>query len=260
MLKYQWWKLRKSLKLKPKTKTKTSNIPKKLNAIVEEKSSKIINLVGYAILLLTLLDYAILFVSPKFFNPVWGWETAGKLVETVWAPLLGFLLIFYRRDQDIIKPKELTFLSLISWFALILGTTYLLIAPVLIGNAFRINRSQKAQVTYQISQQNSQVQQYSQRLNQASSEQLDNLLQNYARQAPNIAISSPEQLKDNLISQIKQRQQTAQKQLQNNFSQQKMNLIKTTFKWLIGTIISGVSFILIWRYTQWARVLRFKKS
>ncbi|MDJ0531691.1 MAG: HpsJ family protein [Xenococcaceae cyanobacterium MO_207.B15] len=255
MLKYYLWKLRKDLKFQPKTSTKA----KILNAIVEQKSSKIINLVGYTILFLVLLDYAALLISPKFFNPVWGWETAGKLVETVWAPLLGFLFIFYRRDQDLIKPRELTFLSLLSWLALILGTIYLLIAPVLIGNAFRINRSQKAQVTNQISQQKTQVQQYSQKLEQVSKEQLNNLLQAYQQQAPDIAISSSQQLKENLLTQINQRQQTAQKQLQNNFSQQKINLIKTTFKWLIGAIISGVSFILIWSYTQWARVLHFTK-
>lgn len=256
MLKYRWWKFRKGLKFKSQKPIS----PKKVNLIVEQKSSKIINLAGYTILLLTLLDYAALFVAPKFFNPIWGWETAGKLVETVWAPLLGFLLIFYRRNQDLIKPKELTFLSLLSWFSLILGTLYLLIAPVIIGNAFRINRSQQAQIISQISQQKSQVAQYSQQLNQASNEQLSNLLQNYLKQAPNIAISSPEQLKENLLTQIHQKQQVAQKQLQNNLSSQKINLLKTTLKWFISSIVSGTSFILIWRYTQWARFLRINKN
>ena len=255
MLKYHWRKLYKSLKLKPRKSTS----PKKVNLIVEQKSSKIINLVGYTILFLTLLDYGMLFIAAKFFNPVWGWETAGKLVETVWAPLLGFLLIFYRRDQDLIKPIEIKLLSVLSWLALLLGTIYLLIAPVIIGNAFRINNSQKAQVTNQISQQKSQVEQYSQKLDRATNEQLNNLLQSYLQQAPNTAVSSPEQLKDSLVSQIKQKQQTAQKQLQSNFSIRKRNLLKTTLKWLIGTIISGISFILIWKYTQWARFLGVSK-
>ncbi len=256
MLKYHWRKLHKSLKLKPRKSTS----PKKVNLIVEQKSSKIINLVGYTILFLALLDYGILLISAKFFNPIWGWETAGKLVETVWAPLLGFLLIFYRRDQDLIKAIELRFLSILSWVALILGTIYLFIAPVILGNAFRINNNQKAQVTSQINQQKSQVQQYSQKLNQATNEQLKNLLQGYLQQAPNIAVSSPEEFKKNLLTEIKQRQQTVQNQLQSNLSGRQRNLFKTTVKWCLGTILSGISFILIWKYTEWARFLGLSKE
>lgn len=251
MLKYYSRKLRKSLKLKPQ---KSLNF-KQVNEIVEQKSTKIVNLVGYVIFWLALLDYTALLINAKFFNPVWGWETAGRLVETVWAPLLGFLLIFYRRNQDAIKPKELKLLSLLSWFALFLGIIHFLITPVLIGNAFRINRTQQAQLIGQINHQKTQVQQYSQQLNQASNTQLDNLFQNYQQQVPEITISSSQQLKETLLNQIQRKQQTAQKQLQNNFSQEKINLIKTTLKWLIGAVISGIAFILIWGHTQWARVL-----
>ncbi len=262
MLKYYWRKLRKRLKIKSRKssiKSKKPTSTKKLNLVVEQRASKIINLVGYTILLLALLDYGILLISAKFFNPIWGWETAGKLVEMVWAPLLGFLLIFYRRNQDLIKPLELRLLSILSWSALLLGTIYLSIAPVIIGNALRINNNQKAQITGQISQQKSQVQEYSQKLNQATNEQLNNLLQTYVQQAPNIAISSPEKLKENLINQIKERQETAQEQIQSNFSGRQLNLFKTTFKWFFGTIISGICLILIWKYTEWARFLRLKK-
>ncbi|AFZ35235.1 hypothetical protein Sta7437_1673 [Stanieria cyanosphaera PCC 7437] len=251
MLKHYSRKLRKILKLKPKKSVSF----KQVNEVVEQKSTKIINLVGYIVLFLALLDYTALLINAKLFNPVWGWETAGRLVETVWAPLLGFLLIFYRRHQDTIKPKELTLLSLLSWFALLLGIIYFLITPVLIGNAFRINRNQEAQFIGQINQQKTQVQQYSEQLNQANNKQLNNLLQTYQQQAPEIAVSSPQQLKEKLLNQIQQKQQTAQKQLQNNFSQEKINLIKTTFKWLIGAIVSGIAFIFIWNYTKWARVL-----
>ena len=227
-----------------------------VNLIVEQNSSKIINSVGYAILFFTLLDYAFLFSYSNFFNPVWGWENAGRLVETSWAPLLGFLLIFYRRDQDEIKSGELSFLSFLSWLALFLAIVYFAIAPILIGNGFRIHRIHKAQLINQINQQKAQVQQYNQQLNQATNEKLNILLQNYRKQAPNTTIVSGQELKENIFTEIQEKQKTAQAQLQNGFNEKEQNLIKKTLKWLIGTIVSGLSFILIWNYTQWARVLR----
>ena len=249
MLRYNLWRLKQNFLVKSE---KTPGF-KKVNEIVEQKSSQIINLVGYIILFLTLLDYAFLLVSANFFDPSWAYSTAGNLVENVWAFLLGFLLIFYRRDQDLIKQREFTFLSFLSWFALVIGIGYFLITPVIVGNAFRINRSQQSQVVVQIKQQESQAKQYSQQLNRASQEQLNNLFQKYQKQSPNKEVTSPQQLKEDILTKIQHQQETAQKQLQTRSSKQKISLLKNTVKWSIGAIISGISFILIWRYTKWTR-------
>ena len=249
MLKYHLRRLKQNFRKKPE---KTPNL-KRINEVVEQKSSQIINLVGYVLLFLAFLDYAILLFSANLFEPTWAYNTAGNLVENVWAFLLGFLLIFYRRDQDLIQPREFTFLSFLSWLALIIGIGYFLITPMIIGHSFRINRSQQAQVAIRIDQQKSQVEQYSQQLDGASQEQLNNLFQNYKKRAPDGEIDSPQQFKENLLTEIKQQQKTAQQKLQTRFSKQKGSLLKTTVKWSIGAIISGISFILIWRYTKWTR-------
>ncbi|WP_036477432.1 HpsJ family protein [Myxosarcina sp. GI1] len=256
MLKFYWWRFRQHLKLKPQQVSS----PKQVNAVVEQQSTKIINLVGYIILGLMLLDYITLFLNAKLFNPIWAWETSGKLVETVWGSLIGLILIFYRRDRDFIKPKELNFLALLSWLALFLGTVYFLITPILIGNAFRIERSQKAKFAIQISQQKERMQQYSRQLKSANEEQLNTLLRAYQQKTPELAITSPQQLKQNLLTQVRQQQQNSQKQLQKNFSKQRTELIETTFKWIIGAIISGIGFIMIWSHTQWTRVLRLTNT
>lgn len=253
MIKFYWWRFRQNFKIKPKEEP----VSKQVNAIVEQQSTKIINIVGYIILFLTLLDYVILFFDSELFNPIWGWEAAGKLVETAWGSLLGFLLIFYRRDRDFIKPKELTFLALLSWLALFMGILYFAIAPTIIGNAFRINRTQQAQITAQIDRQKEQVQQYTQQLDLAGEAQLNNLLQAYQQQAPELASTSSSQLKENLLTQARQQQQQNQKQLVNSFSKHQKKLVKTTLKWIIGAVVCGMTFILIWINTQWTRILRF---
>ena len=250
MFRYHLWRLKQNFS----SKSETTPRLRKVNEIVEQQSSQIINLVGYVILFLTLLDYAIIFVSANLFESTVAYNTAGNLVENVWAFLLGFLFIFYRRNQDLIQPREFTLLSFLSWLALVIGIGYFLITPLLVGHAFRINHKQQARVITQINRQKSQVTQYSQQLDRVSQEQLNNLFQNYKKKAPDLEIASAQEFKENLLTEINQKQKQAQEELQTRSSKQKGNLLKTTFKWSIGAIISGMSFILIWRYTKWARI------
>ncbi|WP_319423115.1 HpsJ-like protein, cyanoexosortase A-associated [Pleurocapsa sp. FMAR1] len=249
MLKYRLRRLRKSFQSKPRTSSLTY---KKINIAVEQKSTHIINLVGYVMLFLVLLDYAFLLASKQVFEPGFAYSTGGNLVEKVWGLLLGFLLIFYRRDQDLIKPAEFRLLSFLSWFVLVIGISYFLIIPIIVGNAVRIHRLEQAQMMNQVNVQKSQVQQYSQQLNQASPKQLDDLLQNY-QQTTDLKVTSVQQLKSNLLDQAKQKQAATKQELLTKFSQQKTSLFKTTVKWSIGAIISGVCFILIWKHTNWTR-------
>lgn len=248
MLKYRLRRLRKSIQANSQTTLNS----KRINIAVEQKSTRIINLVGYAILFLALLDYGFLLASAQVFDPSWAYNTAGRLVENVWGFLLGFLLIFYRRDQDVIKPIEFKFLSFLSWFTLLIGISYFLIVPVILGNSFRLQRANQAQVTSQVSLQNSQVEQYAQQLEQATPEQLNTLLQRY-QQTGDATVTSAPQLKASLIDLVKQQQSAAKQELQTKLTQQKKSLLKTTTKWSIGAIISGACFILIWKHTRWTR-------
>ena len=92
----------------------------------------------------------LLLISPQIFEPNWTYNTAGKLVENVWGFLLCLSFIFYRRDQNIVKPKESFFLKIISWLILLIGISYFLITPVIVGNGFRIYRNSQAQTIAQI--------------------------------------------------------------------------------------------------------------
>ena len=230
---------------------------RKLTVDIEHRSTNIINLVGYTILFLILLDYGFLLISSQLFNPNWAYNTAGKLVENVWGLFLGLLLIFYRRDQDIVKPKESFILKIVSWLTLLAGISYFLLAPVIVGNSFRIYRNTQAQVTFQIEQQKTQVEQYTQQLQQANRAEIGSLFERYSSEQndSNISATTAGQMKDTLIAEVDKQQVQAEKQLRSQFNSDKTNLLKTTIKWLIGSIVSGICFVLIWRHTKWARKL-----
>ena len=230
---------------------------RKLTIDIEHRSTNIINLVGYTILFLILLDYGFLLISSQLFDPNLAYNTAGKLVENVWGLFLGLLLIFYRRDQDIVKPKESFVLKIVSWLTLLAGISYFLLAPVIVGNGFRIYRNTHAQMTFQIEQQKTQVEQYARQLQEANGEQLSSLLQRYSDEENNsdISATSARQMKGTLLAEVEKQQLQAEKQLQAQFNSEKQNLLRTTIKWLIGSIVSGMCFVLIWRHTKWARKL-----
>ncbi|MEM8828933.1 MAG: HpsJ family protein [Cyanobacteria bacterium P01_G01_bin.19] len=252
MLKYQLWRIKQTLK----TNTDAALKYRRLNIETEQRSTKIINLVGYVILLLVLLDYGFILISSQLFNPSWAYNTAGQLVENIWGLLFGLVLIFYRRDQDIVKSREAFCLKIISWLTLCAGISYFLITPVIIGNGYRIYRGNHAQMTSQISLQKTQVEQYAQQLGQASEEQLNSLLQRYTagEDSGTISSNSAEQIKTNLLAEVEKQQLQAKNQLQTQFGQKKTNLVKTTTKWSIGAIVSGMCLVLIWRHTAWARI------
>ena len=202
---------------------------------------------------MVLLDRLFLLSSSQFFEPNWAYNTAGNLVDNVWGLLLAVIFIFYRRDQDLIKPLEFKFLSFLSWFILVIGISYFLITPIIVGNAFRISRTADAQVMSQVNLQKTQIQEYSQQLNRATSQQLNVFLANHQQQNTGKEVKTTEQLKMALIDQAKQTQIANQKQLETQFNQQTKALIKNTTKWTLGAIISGVFFVLTWKYTKWTR-------
>lgn len=250
MLKYHLWRI----KHRSLYSTDKTSEYKKLNIQVEEKSTKIINSVGYIILTIVLINYAFLLVSAQFYDSNWIHTTAGNLIESGWGILLGFLFIFYRREQNIVKPKEIFVLKLVSWLALAIGIGYFLLAPLIIGNAFRIHRSSKAQVTNRIDLANSQVKLYSQQLDRATDRQLASVLKNYRQKAPELTINSAQQLKETLSEKAQQKQQQAATQLRKEFKIEQKNLFKTATKWSAIATLTGMCLMLIWKYTAWARV------
>lgn len=250
MLKYRLWRIKKKFVSSSSATLKY----KRLNVEVEQQSTKIVNAVGYVIFAVVLLNYSFLLSSAQFTDSNWVHSTIGNLVENGWGLLLGFLFIFYRRGRDIVKPKEFLFLKFISWLALVIGISYFLVTPLIIGNTFRLNRNSQAQITAQNVAAKSQVEQYARELDKATPKQLAIASQNLQADAPELKTASQAQLKENLLTQVQQQQQQAQQRLQTQLKSQKKSLLKISFKWSITAILTGMCFMLIWQYTAWARV------
>ena len=102
--------------------------------------SKLLRLVGYGLLLLSLLDLIDTLVPLNLMEPVWQFQTLGKLVEQVPVPLIGIVLIFYGSRNSWAKWEQ-SLLKLLSWGALLAGIGYFLLVPLGLFSTLQIDRS-----------------------------------------------------------------------------------------------------------------------
>ena len=221
---------------------------------LKANSGSLIHRVGYAILALACLDYLMLLIPPQFLQPIWEFETIGKFVELVWAPLLGYILIFYRQEQNLSNRRELRILSILSWLALGLGILYLIMIPLLVNNSIRIYQGYQAGAINQLDLQSTQTEEVKQQLNQATPEQLESII-SQDNQTETELDSSPGQIKDKLITRLEKYEQANKDQIKTALQEKRNSLLKVSIKWTIGAIIAGVAFILVWQSTAWARDL-----
>ena len=226
-----------------------------LDFAVEITSYTLLNLLGYGLLLLALLDYFYILWPLRLTDPHWEFQTIGRMVEQVPVVLIGLVLIFVRKaDDQPISPLERWVLSLFSWLALGLGLLYLLMIPLGIADSWRIHHMAQTQVTQQLSQQRQSLHQVKTQVDAATTdEQIRSLIAaaTLSRNAP--TIDDPQGLKNQLLSQIDQAEQTLRTQAKTAQVNQKRSLLKNAVKWNLGALISGVLFIVTWRLTAWTR-------
>ncbi|GAC1477440.1 MAG: hypothetical protein NVS2B14_19010 [Chamaesiphon sp.] len=221
---------------------------------VESDSYFLVHLIGYALLIFSLIDFGDILLPPHFANPFWEYQTIGALVEHVVVPLTGFLFVFYRPESSSGK-REKTLLSLLSWVSLLIGLFFILLLPLTMADTWRIHESIKAQAASQTSQQIERLEQVKKQLQLAkSNEEIDSLLASLSPQGRSHKIENYQDFKGKAIAQLTQNEQTLKERAISIKGNQTRKLIKSTVKWSLSTLISGVLFIWVWNLTKWARV------
>jgi hypothetical protein len=136
----------------------------------------------------------------------------------------------------------------------------LLLIPILIGDAVRLNNQNNVQVGAQVNQQSSQIQQFKTQLNQASSQDLGVLYDRLNAQGRAGNIGSPEELKKQLAAEVGQAEQRLQTDAEATRQARLKGLLKSAGKWGLGALVSGILFIRIGQGTRWARQKRSKRT
>ncbi|OKH39375.1 hypothetical protein NIES2119_06445 [[Phormidium ambiguum] IAM M-71] len=219
----------------------------------EWRSTALFRIVGYGILTLAAIDYLNIFIPANFTNPAWEFQMLAQLVDKSPVPLIGLVFVFYGKDE-LRKDLEEYILKFLSWSTLVVGIGYVLLLPLGINNTLRLNAFNNAQINNQVNQQITQLQQISDRLNQATSQtEINNLFAALNRQGKTPDIRNPEELKNRIQTEVTTAQTNIRNQSELNRKNLRIGLIKNSIKWNFGAIICAVLFIYVWRITDWIR-------
>ena len=223
---------------------------------IEDKSFSLLRLFGYILLVFSLIDYLAILIPLHLTDPTWELQTIGQLVDHVWAPLLGLILVFFYTKKRWVSPREIRILQCLSWFSLFLGLVYILMLPLGINNSLTIYLSNNNQITNQAAQQTHLLQKLNQQLNAANTpNQLKTIAKIINPQSDTQLKVPPQELKN----QLSQRIQTAEKNVSNTANtikqQQSTKLLKDAVRINLETLLAGVCLIIVWNLTSWVRVI-----
>lgn len=216
-------------------------------------------LTGYGLLLFIALDLVDIIFPAQFMNSDWEFQTLGAVVERLPFSLLGLALVFYEGVR-FRGRLELSFLKILSWSSLLSGVLCLLIIPLIISNALRINAANNDQITTRNTQQTAQFRQVKERLDKATNNDLDSLLARFRVQGGSPDIRNPQELKSRLLTEVNKAEKNLNTQSEAERRKQNLGLMKSSLKWSLGALISGILFICIWRATSWARESTVRKG
>jgi len=227
-----------------------------------EKGSALLNHIGYAALLFSIVDYAAILIPFRFTNPNWELEVIKQLINQVIVLLVAFGLVFYR-PMTISRKLTKYFLRFLSWLCLLIGVFYLLLLPLAMVDVGKIGLIQQNNVNSRLNQQL--------KVSTAVTKQVSRLgiteqeLQVWAREvqltpqsiakdrAANIS------LQNSILTQLTTLREAAQTQAKQTLEAAQKQNLKDTISIILRGIISGVAFIWMWYLTGWARQRISKK-
>jgi hypothetical protein len=208
-----------------------------------------INLLGYGLLILGLINYGETIIPPRLTDPAWEFQTISRLVEQSAIALLGFVFAFYRPVGQI-RKITLRFLGVLSYLCLFIGILYLLMLPLGVINTIRLDAQIEAQVTSQLNQQQDRLNEAKNRLSEQglTPQQIEALAT-----ALNLPSTKSEEVEKAVEDRIGQFEKGLKSQAASAIAIRRQALLKQSVKMNSGATIVGLIFVFIWRLAGWTR-------
>ncbi|NJN23357.1 MAG: hypothetical protein HC810_01750 [Acaryochloridaceae cyanobacterium RL_2_7] len=219
------------------------------------RSMGLVHILGYGILLLTLVDVFTIVFPPRFMNPTWEFQSFGQCIERAPVLFLALVLIFFGEGNPRGKIERV-FVKVLSWITLVLALLCFVLVPLGIFNTIRIDQTNEQRANFELSQQLSQLRQVKTQVEEAeSAEDLRGLvsLLGSGGSAPSLDSEDLSQTQGRLFEILKNREQLFVADSSRQISKKHRALIKQSFKWNLGAVITGTLLLLSWINTRWAR-------
>ncbi|NJK60722.1 MAG: hypothetical protein HC918_11440 [Oscillatoriales cyanobacterium SM2_1_8] len=211
-----------------------------------------IRLIGYGFLLYTVVDFGAALIPPQFTNPAWEFQFAGRLVELVWFPILGFGLVF---APVVSNQRGAKILAALSWCALALAILYFALLPLLVINTIRLERTALAAFNITSERRTAAYNELTQQLEALSPSNLENLLRNPpAALRPPAEATTPNTVRAWLLQRAQSEQAEARQRAETQRNAQRTNILRSSVKWCCGALLSSLMMFYIWQFSGWARL------
>jgi hypothetical protein len=217
-------------------------------------SLSLIRLVGYGLMVLTLVDFIFIIFPLRLMDPAWELQTIGAFVERIPIPLLGMAFIFFG-ERTYRAPIETLLLKWLSWLSLMLTISFFLMVPLGINDTIRVSYNNNARVNSQVLPKIDEIRQFKGKLNEANSPDQIRAIVQKQTSSGNIATAvDTEKLKNNILQELKRTEENLRSQAEQTRSGQHIALLKNATKWNLGALIASCLFFFIWKDTLWARL------
>ena len=226
----------------------------------QSSQSGLLRFIGYGLLILSIIDLIDTFVPLRLMDPLWQFQTFGQLVERVPVPLIGLSLVFYGARNRRTKWEK-SLLNILSWGALLAGIGYIILVPLGLFSTLQIDRSGDNQFKQQIAQGMTQIESIKSQLKEVKTEaQMQALLNSIQGLPPEIKeFQQLEDSKQKLTAFITKGADGLMNQLKQTYFERRLQLLKESVKWNLGSLVSGVLFMGIWQMTKWARSIKMRE-
>ena len=216
-------------------------------------SSSILRLVGYGLLLITVVNISFLLIPLQLMNPLWEFQTVGAIVERTPFILLGMVLVCYGQTSDR-TSIELSVLKPLSWLSLIFAILLLLVIPLNINNSLQVYSQNNVIENAHFFNQKDAIEKFEEQLLVANSQEEITAIIQQQTQKINISNSiNVRELKNNIIISLQIYKERITSQIQAFRAQKRSLLIKNCLKWDIGALIAAILFFQVWKSTDWVR-------
>ena len=210
----------------------------------------ILPLIGYSLLLVTVINISMSIAPLQLANPLWKFQTGGEIIETTPFVLLGMVLIYYGDDRSSVKNA---FLKTLSWLSLLFAILLLSIIPLNISNSWHYQQ-QNVISSDRAGDREDTIQQFKHQLLAAKSEtEIGIVLQQQVAEIDLNDLLNIQQLKDNILSDLSSDRDT----LVNLKASQKdrhSTLFKKCLGWNMGALVAATLFFKFWQGTTRGKI------
>ena len=215
--------------------------------------SRVLPIVGYLMIFMTLIDFANILIPVQLQNPEWELATLNALSDHSWAFLIstGFVITgFFSIALARVRMIEVRLLMVIRWGLLLLGISYFLSLALVFGNTNRLVSQIKTNFSQQIQAREQLLDQVDANINSIGNpNQLLQIAQTLGISLANPS-APPDQLKQQIQQQLPQLRQQLPEQAAKAQSDQIRQLTKRSIRTASQLFVIALANTLVWFKTR----------